>query len=78
LKHGTWTAYLPGGILPAVISNYKVGKLDGLMVEYGRNGEKISETNYSNGLKNGKLKMFDKKGKVILEKTYENGQEIRK
>jgi antitoxin component YwqK of YwqJK toxin-antitoxin module len=77
LKEGTWIAYLPGGKLPAFISNYKNGALDGLMIEFGRSGEKISETSYSKGLKNGKLKVFDKKGKVILEKEFINGIEKR-
>ena len=47
------------------------------MIEYGRGGEKISETSYSKGVKNGKMKMFDKKGKIILEKEFVNGIEKR-
>jgi len=77
LKDGTWTAYLPGGKVPAFITNYKKGELDGLMIEFGRGGEKISETSYSKGIKNGKMKLFDKKGKVILEKEFNNGIEKR-
>jgi uncharacterized protein len=77
LKDGIWTAYLPGGKVPAFITNYKKGELDGLMIEFGRGGEKISETSYSKGVKNGKMKLFDKKGKVILEKEFTNGIEKR-
>lgn len=75
LKTGKWVAYFPGGILPAVITNYKNGTLDGVMIEFGKKGEKISESTYSKGLKNGKFKVFDKSGKVILEKKYVNGIE---
>lgn len=77
LKDGVWTAYLPGGKLPAFITTYKKGELEGLMIEFSRGGEKISETSYSKGVKSGKMKIFDKKGKIILEKEFINGVEKR-
>ena len=69
---------MPGGVLPVVITNYKEGKLEGLMIQYGRRGEKISESEYKNGVKEGKFRMFDANGKIILEKTYTKGQEVRR
>jgi uncharacterized protein len=77
LKEGTWTAYLPGGKIPAFITNYKKGELHGLMIEFGKTGNKISEINYSNGIKDGKMKVFDKKGKVVLVKEFIKGVEKR-
>jgi len=77
-KDGKWVDYLPGGLLPAVITNYKEGKLEGLMIQYGRRSEKISESEYKNGVKEGKFRMFDVNGKIILEKTYSKGQEVRR
>jgi antitoxin component YwqK of YwqJK toxin-antitoxin module len=76
-KDGKWVDYLPGGIMPAVITNYKDGKLDGLMTQFGRRGEKVSEAVYKNGVKEGKFRMFDANGKIIIEKNYAKGQELR-
>jgi antitoxin component YwqK of YwqJK toxin-antitoxin module len=47
------------------------------MTQFGRRGEKISESEYKNGLKEGKFRMFDATGKIILEKNYAKGQELR-
>ena len=39
VKTGKWINYHPGGIMPAVISNYKKGKLNGVFQQYGRGGD---------------------------------------
>lgn len=72
-KHGTWTAYYPGAKIPAVVSTYKDGKLDGPMREYTRRGDLISEIMYKEGLKHGTFKVFDKRGKVTTLKEFEYG-----
>ena len=76
-KEGKWTAFYPGGILPAVVSSYKLGKLDGVLIEYGRKGEKMSETTFKNGVKDGPLKIYNREGKVKLTKMFSNGQEVQ-
>ncbi len=75
-KHGTWTAYYPGGKIPVNTQGFKNGKLDGKMKEFDRKGLIISEVDYKEGLKHGKLKIYDKKGKVIIEKKFENGLQV--
>lgn len=75
-KSGKWTAYHQGGRLPAVVSNYKVGKLNGLMETFDKRGKKISDIEYKDGLKHGSFKVYDKKGKVVSEKKFENGMQI--
>lgn len=74
-KDGTWTAYYPGGKIPVMISNYKNGKLNGVMKEFTRRGEQTSEINYKEGLKHGTFKVFDKRGKVSSQKEFEFGQQ---
>ena len=76
-KHGEWKAFFEGGESPAVISNYKKGELHGLMTEYGRKREKISETHYKLGVKHGSMKLYDKQGKIKLEKEFQNGQQVK-
>lgn len=76
-KHGEWKAFFEGGESPAVISNYKKGELHGLMTEYGRKREKISETHYKLGVKQGSMKLYDKQGKIKLEKEFQNGQQVK-
>lgn len=73
-KDGQWTAYYPGGKMPAVTSTYKEGKLHGPMREYARRGELVSEVNYKDGLKHGYLRTFDRKGKVLTQREYEYGE----
>jgi len=77
-RHGEWTAYYPGGKVPAVVSNYKNGKLDGRMREYGRRGELTTEIYYKDGLKHGTFKTFDKRGKVLSEREFEYGMQVVK
>jgi len=76
LKDGEWNAYYPGGKIPAVVSNYKSGKLHGTMKQYSRRGKLLSEISYKNGLKHGSFKIYDKRGKVVSEKKFEHGMQI--
>lgn len=77
-KEGQWTAYYPGARIPAVVSSYKKGLLDGPMLTYDRKGILMTEVNYKAGVKHGKFKTFDKKGKVLTERDYENGEQVIK
>ena len=78
-KHGQWIAFYPGGRIPAVTSEYKDGRLHGVVREYDlKNGKVLrSETNYKDGAKHGKMIVYDKRGKKIAEKLFENGSEVR-
>jgi uncharacterized protein len=78
LKDGEWIAYFPGGKMPANITSYKKGELDGTMKEFDRKGELISEIEYKAGLKHGKMKVYNKKGKVVVEKKFAFGLEVTK
>ncbi|MFM7859232.1 MAG: toxin-antitoxin system YwqK family antitoxin, partial [Flammeovirgaceae bacterium] len=75
MKEGEWIAYHPGGKVPAVISNYKNGELNGVMKQFDRRGKLLQEMEYKDGLKHGKFLVYDKKGGVLVEKTFENGME---
>lgn len=75
-KDGQWIAYYPGGRVPAVTSNYKLGELNGVMKNFDRRGNLLQEMEYKDGLKHGKFLIYDKKGKVIVEKTFEFGMEV--
>lgn len=77
-KDGVWTAYYPGGRIPAVTSTYKEGVLSGTMKQYDRRGNLLQEMEYKDGLKHGKFVMYDNKGKPIIQKTFEFGMEIIK
>jgi len=78
-KQGLWIAYYPGGRLPAVTSEYKDGRLHGVVREYDlKNGKVLrSETNYQDGAKHGKMTVYNKRGKKVAEKMFENGSEVR-
>jgi len=76
VKDGEWIAYHPGGKFPAVTSNYKAGKLDGTMKQFGRRGNLMSEIEYKDGLKHGAFIMYDKKGKILSEKKFAHGMQI--
>lgn len=78
LKHGTWYDYYPGGVVPTVITQYKKGKLHGVMKEFGRRGEIHSEIHYKNGLKDGWFYIFDKNGKVKIQKMFSRGIELKR
>lgn len=75
-KDGEWTAFYPGGKMPAVVSNYKEGKLNGTMRQFDRRGILMSEIEYKDGVKHGSFRTFDKKGNVISERKYANGMQI--
>ncbi len=75
-KDGEWIAYYPGGRIPAVISHYKKGELNGMMQQFDRKGALLQEMEYKDGLKHGKFVMYDKKGKVISEKKFQNGMQV--
>jgi len=75
-KEGEWIAYYPGGKIPAVVSNYKDGELDGWMRQYSRRGKLLQEMEYKEGLKHGVFRIYDKKGKVVVEKKFEYGMQI--
>lgn len=75
-KTGEWIAYHPGGVLPAVVSNYKKGELNGVQKQFDRSGAQVTEIYYKDGLRDGKFLLFDKNGKVVTEKTYKNGIEV--
>ena len=76
LKDGEWIAYHPGGKNPAVVSNYKVGKLNGSMKQYDRRGNLMSEIEYKDGLKHGSFIVYDKRGKVVNERKFSHGMQI--
>jgi len=77
-KTGVWTAYYPGGRVPAVTTTYKDGELDGKMTEFTRRGEIISDVDYKDGLKHGKMKIYEKNGKVAVERDFEYGMQVIK
>ncbi len=78
-KHGLWIAYYPGGKIPAVTSEYKEGRLHGVVREYDlKNGKVLrSETTYKDGAKHGKMTVYDKRGKKVAEKMFDNGAEVK-
>lgn len=78
LKHGTWYDFYPGGVVPTFITQYKKGKLHGVMKEFGRRGEIHSEIHYKNGLKDGWFILFDKNGKVSIQKMFSGGVEVKR
>jgi uncharacterized protein len=78
-KDGLWIAYHPGGRIPAVTSEYKLGKLHGAVREYDFKSGKVlrSETQYKDGVKHGKMTIYDKRGKKVAEKFFEDGFEVK-
>jgi antitoxin component YwqK of YwqJK toxin-antitoxin module len=78
LKQGTWYDYYPGGVIPTYITQYKKGKLHGVMKEFGRRGELHSEIHYKDGLKDGWFVIFDRNGKVSVQKMFSNGVEVER
>jgi antitoxin component YwqK of YwqJK toxin-antitoxin module len=78
MKEGTWYDYYPGGEIPTYLTQYKKGKLHGVMKEFGRRGELFSEIHYKHGLKDGWFLIFDKNGKVSVQKMFSGGVEVRR
>jgi antitoxin component YwqK of YwqJK toxin-antitoxin module len=75
-KDGQWIAFYPGGRIPAVVSMYKDGELNGTMKQYDRRGNLLQEMDYKDGVKHGRFIVYDKKGKVLIQKKFEFGSEI--
>ena len=75
-KDGEWIAYHPGGRVPAVVSQYKEGKLDGTMKTYDRRGNLLQEAHYKDGLKHGKYIIYGKKGVIIKEMEFSEGMQV--
>jgi antitoxin component YwqK of YwqJK toxin-antitoxin module len=66
--------YFPKGQLKSeFIMDDNTGK-NGLLKEYGLEGELLSVTPIRNGIKNGVQKIYDKKGQVIMEIPYIDGK----
>lgn len=76
LKHGTWTNYYPGGVVPTIVSQYRHGKLHGVFKQYDRYGRLVYEIHYKNGLKDGPFYAFNENGQLISKKIYKNGLEV--
>lgn len=75
-KHGEWIAYYPGGRMPAVVSNYKEGKLEGTMKQYDKRGKLLQEMDYKDGVKHGRFILYDKRGKIVQEFQYSEGMRV--
>ena len=76
-KHGTWINYHPGGFVPAVISTYKNGKLDGEFSQYSRSGNKLNEIHYRKGLKDGLFVVYGENGKPVSTKMFKKGIQLK-
>ncbi|MEN9699563.1 MAG: hypothetical protein RLZZ301_761 [Bacteroidota bacterium] len=76
LKHGTWTDYYPGGVVPTIVSQYRYGRLDGAFKQYDRYGRLVYEIHYKRGLKDGLFVVYGENGQIISKKQFRNGQEI--
>lgn len=75
-KDGEWIAYHPGGRVPAVVSNYKDGQLNGTMKTYDRRGDLLQEADYQDGVKHGRFIVYDKRGNVLKEMKFEYGMQV--
>ena len=75
-KDGQWIAFYPGGKIPAVISNYADGELNGVMRQYDRRGKLLQEVEFKEGVKHGRFIVYDKRGKVLIQKTFDTGREV--
>jgi antitoxin component YwqK of YwqJK toxin-antitoxin module len=71
LMHGVYTKYEDGAAVET--RNYKLGKLEGLLVKYYPNGNRMEESPYENGKINGVAKWYDQDGNLTIEYTYEAG-----
>jgi len=74
-KHGTWTAYHPGGRIPAVVTQYKNGTLHGIMRQFSKRGKVLQEMAFKEGMKHGLFVVYDNNGKPIIKKEFINGAE---
>jgi len=77
-KVGKWTNFYPGGIVPAVVTNYKKGQLHGMFSQYDRRGNKMNEIHYKKGLKDGWLVVYGRNGEPIVKKRFSKGIELQR
>ena len=78
IKTGEWINYYPGGVVPTVISQYKKGKLHGVLKQFGRRGEVMNEIHYKNGLKHGLFLVYGNNNKVLVKKMFRKGMEMQR
>lgn len=76
MKHGTWTNYYPGGVVPTIVSQYRYGRLHGVFKQYDRYGRIVYEIHYKHGLKDGPFYVFNENGQLISKKMFKNGTEL--
>jgi antitoxin component YwqK of YwqJK toxin-antitoxin module len=76
MKHGTWTNYYPGGVIPTIDAQYRYGKLDGIFKQYDRYGRIVYEIHYKKGLKDGPFYAFNENGQLVSKKIFKNGTEV--
>jgi antitoxin component YwqK of YwqJK toxin-antitoxin module len=76
MKHGTWTNYYPGGVVPTIVSQYRYGRLHGVFKQYDRYGRIVYEIHYKHGLKDGPFYAFNENGQLISKKLFKNGTEV--
>lgn len=77
-KTGKWVNFYPGGVVPAVSSNFKNGKLHGVFCQYDRRGNKMNEIHYKNDLKDGWFIVYGKNGNILVKKMFKKGHELQK
>jgi uncharacterized protein len=76
MKHGTWTNYYPGGVVPTIVSQYRYGRLHGVFKQYDRYGRIVYEIHYKHGLKDGPFYAFNENGQLISKKLFKKGAEV--
>jgi antitoxin component YwqK of YwqJK toxin-antitoxin module len=69
--HGIYTKFEAGAVVET--RTYVLGKLEGLLVKYYTNGNRMEESPYRNGQINGVAKWYDLDGTLSIEYTYDNG-----
>lgn len=53
--------------------SYVNGQLDGMVVKYYPNGNRMEESPFVNGLRHGIARWYDQEGNLTIEYAYENG-----
>lgn len=76
LKHGTWTNYYPGGVVPTIVAQYRYGRLHGVFKQFDRYGRLVYEIHYKNGLKDGPFYAYNENGQLVSKKQFKNGVEL--
>lgn len=77
-KVGKWINFYPGGVVPAVVSNFRKGLLHGVFCQYDRRGNKMNEIHYKKGLKDGLFIVYGKNGAPIVKKMFKSGHELQR